>query len=109
MLYLKSLKVNLVLDGFAQADLRPSTLILAMNNEKKNYFNSLGEIISTIKNYMTNSFHPLFKEKTVLVMWSILESCFWHVSPMSISAVFSHRCTKKSADFKSIVDYTSNY
>ena len=109
ILNLKSVKANLILDRFAQADFRPSTLISALKDEKKNYFSGLGKAISTIKNHMAHLLHLFLKERTAPEMWSILKSCFWYISSMSISAVFLDGCTKKSAEFKNIVDYTSSY
>lgn len=106
---LESLKVNLILDRFAQANLRPSNLISGLRDKKKNYLNNLEKAISTIKDYVNNSLHPLLEEIIVPEMWSILEICFWYISPMSILAIFSNKYTRKLVEFKNIIDYTGSY
>ena len=106
---LKLVKTNLILDRFAQADLRQSILVLALRDKKKGYLSGLGKAISTIKEYVANLLHFFLKEKTTPEIWSILESRFWHVSPMSISALFLDGYTKKSAKFENIIDYTICY
>ena len=105
----KLVKANLILDEFAQAYLRPSTLASALRDKKKDYLNGLEKAISTIKNYMTNLLHPLLEEKIILKIWSILESCFRHILSMSISAIFLDKCKKKSTEFENIIDYTNCY
>ena len=60
------MKANLILNGFAQPDLRPNTLVSALTDEKKDYLTGLRKAISTIKDNVTNSLYPLFEEKTAL-------------------------------------------
>lgn len=79
MLNLKSVKVNLILDRFAQADLRPSILVSALRDKKKNYFSGLGKAINIIKKYIADFLDSLLKKKTILEMWSSLKSRFWYI------------------------------
>lgn len=65
---LESIKTNLILDKFAQVDLRSSTLIFTLKNKKKDYFNDFGKAISIIKNYIVNLLHLFLKKKTIFKM-----------------------------------------
>lgn len=106
---LESVKANLIEDGFAREDLRPSTLVSALRDEKKDYLSGLGKAISTIQDHVADSLHPLLEGKTAPEKWSILEGRFQHISPMSISSVFTDGCMRKSEEFENIVNYTSSY
>lgn len=79
---LASVKANLILDGFAQADLRPSTHASAMRDEKKDHLSGLGKASSAIKDHVNSSLHPLLQGKGPPEMWAILENRFQHISPM---------------------------
>ena len=106
---LESVKANLILDGFAQADLRPSTLVSALRDEKKDHLSGLGKAASTIKDHVNASFHPILQEKTPSEMWTILEDRFQHISPINIVAALTDGCVQKLSEFKNVVDYTSSY
>lgn len=106
---LESIKANLILDGFAPVDLRPSTLVSALRDEKKDHLSGLGKAVSTVKDHVADSLHPLLLGKTAPEMWSILGNRFQHISPMSISTVFTDGCMKKLSEFQNAVSYTSSY
>lgn len=99
----------MVLDGFAQADLRPSTLVSALRDEKKDHLSGLGKAASTIKDYVNASLHPILEGKTPPEMWTILEGRFHHISPMSIVAALTDGCIRKLSEYKNVVDYTNSY
>ncbi len=42
-------------------------------------------------------------------MWAILEARFHHISPMSVTRIFSDACAVKISDSKDILDYTNRY
>lgn len=106
---LELVKANCILDGFTQIELKSSILVSILMDEKKNYLHDFRKAISIIKDHVANLLYLFFKEKTASEICSILESCFQHLSSMNISAMFSDRCTKKSVEFKNIVDYISSY
>lgn len=106
---LESVKANLILDGFAKADLSPSTLVSALRDEKKDHLSGLGKAVSIIKDHVVDSLHPLFLGKNAPEMWLILEILFQHISPMSISTVFTDGCMRKLSEFQNAVAYTSSY
>ena len=58
---------------------------------------------------MADLLHLLFKKKTAPKMWSILENCFWHISLISISVMFSDGWINKYAKFENIVNYINSY
>lgn len=49
---LESVKATLILDGFAQADLRPSTLLSALRDEKEDHLDDSGKSSGTIKDQL---------------------------------------------------------
>ena len=102
-------KVNFILDSFAQADLRPSTLVSALRNEIKDHLSGLGKAASTIKDHVNASFHPILQGKTPPEMWTILEDRLQHISPMSIVAGLTDGCLQILLEFKNVIDYTSSY
>lgn len=63
---LELVKVNLILDGFTQADIRPSTLVTALRDKKKDHFSDFGKTISTIKDYVADFLHIILEDKTTL-------------------------------------------
>lgn len=96
---LESVKAYLILDEFAKADLSPSTLVSALRDEKKDHLSGLGKAVSIIKDHVVDSLNPLFLGKNAPEMWLILESLFQHISPMSISTVFTDGCMRKLSEF----------
>lgn len=80
---LESVKANLILDSFALADLRPSTLVSALRDEKKDHLSGLGKAASTIKDHINTSLHPILQEKTLPEMWTIIEDHFKYISPVA--------------------------
>lgn len=75
-LNLKLVKANLFTNGFAQEDLRPSTLVSALKDKKKDYLSRLRKAVSTIKDHVADLLYLLFLGKTALKMWSILKNRF---------------------------------
>ena len=106
---LKLMKSNLILYEFAWAELRLSTLVSALKDEKKGYLSGLRKAISIIKDYVVDLLHPFLEKKTAPEIWSILEDCYWYISPMNILVIFSDGCKKKSMKFKNILDNISSY
>lgn len=106
---LESVKANLILDGFAQADLRPSTLVSALREKKKGHISGLGKAASTIKDHVNSSLFPILKGKTPPELWTILEDRFHQISPMSIVAALTDGCVRKLSEYKNVVDYTNSY
>lgn len=103
------MKINPIVDKLPQKNLRPSTLISALRDKKKNYLSRLKKAISTIKNHIANSLYSLFLEKTTFKIWLILKSQFQHILLISISVVFLEKYIKKLVKFENIVNYTSSY
>ena len=71
MLNFRSIKVNLILNGFAQANLRYNILVSILKDKKKDYFNGLGKTASTIKDHINSSFNLISKEITPSEIWII--------------------------------------
>ena len=61
----ESVKANLILDRFTQANLRLSTLVLVLRNEKNDHLSCLKKTISTIKDHVVDSLHFFLKKKIV--------------------------------------------
>lgn len=61
---LKSVKANLVFDGFAQIDLRSSKLVFSLKNKKKDHLSGLGKVTSTIKDHIKPFFYFILERKT---------------------------------------------
>lgn len=56
--------VTLIEDGFALADLRPSTLVAALRDEKKDHFVGLTKSAGLIKELVDKSLHLLLSNKS---------------------------------------------
>lgn len=104
-----SVRATLIEDGFAAADLRPSTLVSALRDEKKDHLIALTKSAGLIKELVDKSLHPLLSNKTAAEMWSLLENRFQHISPMSVTCTFAEVLNTKLSDCKDIVEYTSRY
>ncbi len=102
-------RATLIEDGFAQADLRPSTLVSTLRDEKKDYLTGLTKSAGIIQELVNKNLGPRLKGKTAQEMWAILEARFHHISPMSVTRIFSDACAVKLSDCKDIIDYTSRY
>lgn len=89
--------------------MRPSTLVSALRDKKKDYLSGLGKAASTIKDHVNAYLHPILEGKTPSEMWIILEDRFHQISPMSIFAAFIDGCIRKLSEYKNVVDYTSSY
>lgn len=100
---------TLIEDGFAAVDLRPSTLVSALRDEKKDYLNTLTKSAGLIKELVDRSLHPLLHEKTAQEMWTILADRFYFISPMSVTRIFSDACNVKLSECKDVIEYTSRY
>ena len=96
-------------DEFAAIDLRPSTRVLALREEKKDHLTALTKSASLIKELVNKSLHHLFNNETGIEMWTILEDCFQHISPMNVICIFSDTYNLKLLDCKDVIDYTSRY
>ena len=106
---LESIRATLIEDGFAPADLRPSTLVSALRDEKKDHLIALTKSAGLIKELVDKSLHPLLNNKTAAEMWTLLEDRFQHISPMSVTRIFADALTTKLSDCKDIMEYTSRY
>lgn len=63
---LKLVKTNPILDKSVQANLRSSTLIAALRNKTKNHYSDLRNIISIIKNYITDLLYHFSRKRPYL-------------------------------------------
>lgn len=106
---MESVKVNLIHDGFAQADLTPSTLVFALRDKKKDYLSSLGRATSTIKDYVNASLYPILERKTPPKICSILLDRFYHIFSISNVVALTNGCIWKLLEYKNVVDYISSY
>ena len=106
---LESVRATLIEDRFAPADLRPSTLVSALRDEKKDHLIALTKSAGLIKELVDKSLHPLLNNKTAAEMWTLLEDRFQHISPMSVTRIFADALTTKLSDCKDIMEYTSRY
>lgn len=102
---LDSVRATLIADGFAAVGLRPSTLVSALRDKKKDHLNTL----TKIKELVDESLHPLLHEKTAQEMWTILADCFHHISPMRVTRIFADACNMKLSECKDVLDYASHY
>lgn len=94
-------------DGFAPADLRPSTLVSALRDEKKDHIIALTKSAGLIKELVDKILHPLLNNKTAAEMWTLLEDRFQHISPMT--RIFADALNMKLLDCKDVMEYTSWY
>ncbi len=106
---LQSIRTSLIADGFAANDLKTATLVSALRNEKKEYTLALTKSAGIIKELVDKSLHPLLNDKSSAEMWTILKDRFQHISPMTVTRVFSDACNVKLSDCRNIIDYTSRY
>lgn len=106
---LDSVRATLIEDGFAAADLRPSTLVSALRDEKKDHLTALTKSAGIIKELVDKSLHPLLNNKTAAEMWTLLEDRFQHISPMSVTRMFADALNTKLSDCKDVAEYTSRY
>ncbi len=106
---LNSVRATLIEDGFAEADLRPSTLVSALKDKKKDHIIALAKSAEIIKELVYKSLHSLLNNKTVVEMWTILRDRFQHISPMSITRIFIDAYNAKLSNCKDVIDYTSRY
>ena len=108
-LNLDSVQTTLIEDGYAQADLRPSTLGSALRDEKKDYLTRFTKSAGIIQELVNKNLRPLLNDKTAKEMWAILESRFHHISSMSVTQIFSDAYVLKHSACKDIINYTSRY
>lgn len=90
-------------------DPRPSTLVSALRDEKKDYLIAFTKSAGIIKELVDKNLYPLLNGKTAQEMWAILEARFHHISPKSVIWIFSDACTIKLSECKDIIKYTSRY
>lgn len=84
-------------------------LASALREEKKEYLVALSKSAGIIQELVDKNLHPLLNGKTAQEMWAILEARFHHISPMSVTRIFSDACGVKLSDCKDVIDYTSRY
>ena len=65
---LESVRATLIEDGFAAADLRPSTLVSALRDEKKDHLTALTKSAGLIKELVDKSLYLLLNNKTAAEM-----------------------------------------
>lgn len=99
----------LIADRFAANNLKTATLVSALRDEKKEYTLALTKSVGLIKELADKSLHPLLNNKSSVEMWTILQDRFQHISPMTVTRVFSDACNVKLSDCRNIIDYTSRY
>ncbi len=97
------------MDGFAANDLKTATLVSTLRDEKKEYTLALTKSVGIIKELVDKSLYPLLNNKSSAEMWTILKDRFQHISPMTVTRIFSDTCNMKLSDCKNIIDYTSCY
>ncbi len=106
---LESVRATFIEDGFAPADLRPSTLVSALRDEKKDHFIALTKSAGLIKELVDKSLHPPLNNKTVAEMWTLLKGRFQHISPISVTYIFADALNTNFSDCKNVIKYTSRY
>ncbi len=106
---LKSVRATLIKEGFTMEDLRPATLVAALRDEKKDYHVGLTKSAGLIRELVDKTIHPLLNNKSAAQMWTFLENKFQHISPMSVTRIFSKACNIKLSDCKDVMDYTGRY
>ena len=89
--------------------MRPSTLVSALRDKKKDHFIALTKNAGLIKELVDKSLHSLLNNKTTAEMWTILKDRFQHISPISVIRIFSNACKVRLLDCKDAVNYTSRY
>ncbi len=96
---LESVRAALIEDGFAEVDLRPSILVTALRDEKKDHFIALTKSAGLIQKIVDKNLHPLLNNKTAAE----------NISPMSLTRTFAEALNTKLSDCKDVVEYTSRY
>lgn len=91
------------------ADLRPSTLVSALRDEKKDYLTALTKSAGIIKELVDKSLHPLLNNKTAAEIWTLLEDRFQYISFMSVTRMLADVLNTKLSDCKDVAGYTSRY
>ena len=106
---MESVRATLIEDGFAAVDLRPSTLVAALRDEKKDHFIALTKSASLIQEMVDKNVHPLLNDKTAAEIWTLLEDRFPHISLMSVTRTFAEALNTKLSDCEDVVEYTTRY
>lgn len=65
---LESVRATVIEDGFAPADLRPSTLVSALRDEKKEHLTALTKSAGIIQEIVDKNLHPRLSNKTTTEM-----------------------------------------
>lgn len=89
--------------------MRPSTLVSALRDKKKDNINALAKSAGIIKELVNKSLYSLLNNKTAAKMWTIVRDRFQHISPMSVTHIFIDACNVKLLDFKDVINYTNRY
>lgn len=106
---LESVCTIVIEDGFVAADLRPTTLVSALRDKKKDHLATLTKSMGLIKELINKSLYLLFYNKTMAKIQIILRDKFHHISSMSVSHIFIDACNVKLLEYKDIIDYISQY
>ncbi len=101
------LRGTLIEDDFAKTDIRLSTLVSALRDEKKDYLTGLTKSAGIIQEPVNKNLHPLLNGKTAQEVQAMLEAWFHCISPINVTQIFSDACAVKLQDCKDIIDYTS--
>ncbi len=73
---LDPVRATLIEDGFAAVDLKSSTLISALRDEKKDHINALAMSAGIIKELVDKSLYLWLNHKTAAEIWTILRDRF---------------------------------
>ncbi len=84
-------------------------LVAALRDEKKDYHVGLIKSAGLIRELVDKTIHPLLNDKSAAQMWTFLENRFQHISPMSVTRIFSKAYNIKLSDCKDVMDYTDRY
>lgn len=84
-------------------------LVPALRDEKKDYPVGFTKSASLIKEFMYKTIYPLLNDKSAAQMWTFLENRFLHISPMSVTKIFSEVCNIKLSGCKDVMNYTGRY
>lgn len=87
----------------------PSTLVLALKDEKKDHLIALTKTASLIKELVEKSLNLLLNNKTIAQMWTLLKNRLQHISFMSMTYIFANVFTTKLSDYKDLSEYSSWY
>lgn len=106
---LESVQAILINNRFAIADLKLSTLVLALRDKKKDHFMALTKSAGLILELVHKSLHPLVNNKFAAKIWTILEDRFQYHSSISITHIFLNVSNVRLSDCKDVVDYINRY